>query len=90
MEDSEMTDEINKFVTAHDAQAGEVVKLVTARSDAEIAEDLKRRLVEAMVPVLAIFDEAKQHKLVIQWDGIGPMPPLFNYGIMGVRVVKFF
>ena len=35
-----------------------VVQLVTTRSDAEIAADIKRRLLEAFKPVLEIFDEA--------------------------------
>src|SRR5580692_2351246 len=35
-----------------------IVQLVTTRSDAEIAADIKRRLLEAFRPSLEIFDEA--------------------------------
>ena len=44
-----------------------VVQLVTTRSDAEIAADLKRRLLEVFKPVLEIFDEAATSGLAIQW-----------------------
>jgi hypothetical protein len=37
---------------------GEPAKLTTVRGDREIAEDLKRRLIAALEPVLAISNEA--------------------------------
>ena len=42
-----------------------VVQLIPTRSDAEIADDLKRRLTEHMKPVLEVFDEAAASGLVI-------------------------
>lgn len=36
----------------------DVVQLVPTRPDAEVAADLKRRMVEAYGPVLALLDEA--------------------------------
>jgi hypothetical protein len=67
-----------------------VVSLVTTRSDAEIAASLKARMLEAMKPVLAIFDEATAAGLIIQWDGLAPEPPFFKHQIQGLRLVKHF
>ena len=66
-----------------------VVQLVTTRSDAEIAEDLKRRLLEAFKPVLEIFDEASASGLAIQWDNIKPVSPRYKHEVNGLRVVKY-
>jgi hypothetical protein len=66
-----------------------VVQLVTTRSDAEIAADLKRRLLEAMRPVLAIFDEAAASGLTIQWEGISPVSPRYKHELTGLKVVKY-
>jgi hypothetical protein len=66
-----------------------VVQLVTTRSDAEIAADLKQRLLQEIRPVLAIFDEAASYGLTIQWDGISPLSPRYKHELTGLRVVKY-
>ena len=66
-----------------------VVQLVTTRSDAEIAADIKRRLLEAFKPVLEIFDEASTSGLAIQWDNIKPVSPRYEHEVNGLRVVKY-
>jgi hypothetical protein len=66
-----------------------VVQLITTRSDAEIAEDLKQRLLEHMKPVLEIFDEAAASGLAIQWDGISPISPRYKHQLNGLRIVKY-
>jgi hypothetical protein len=73
-----------------DAEEGNpVVQLVTTRSDAEIAADLKRRLLEAFKPVLEIFDEASSSGLAIQWDNIKPVSPRYKHEVNGLRIVKY-
>jgi hypothetical protein len=66
-----------------------VVQLVTTRSDAEIAADLKKRLLQDIRPVLAIFDEAASYGLTIQWDGISPLSPRYKHELTGLRIVKY-
>ncbi len=66
-----------------------VVQLVPTRSDAEIAEDLKRRLNEHMKPVLEIFDEAAASGLVIQWESISPGSPRYKHEVKGFRIAKY-
>jgi hypothetical protein len=66
-----------------------VVQLVTTRSDAEIAADLKQRLLQAMRPVLQIFDEAAEAGLTIQWDGISPLSPRYKHQLTGLKIVKY-
>jgi hypothetical protein len=66
-----------------------VVQLVTTRSDAEIAADLKRRLLEAFKPVLEIFDEAATSGLAIQWDNIKPIAPRYKHEVNGLRIIKY-
>ncbi len=66
-----------------------VVQLVTTRSDAEIADDLRRRLLEEFKPVLEIFDEATAAGLAIQWDGISPVAPRYKHAVTGLRIVKY-
>ena len=66
-----------------------VVQLVTTRSDAEIAADLKRRLLEAFKPVLEIFDEAATSGLAIQWDNIKPVSPRYKHEVNGLRIIKY-
>ena len=67
-----------------------VVQLVTTRSDAEIAEDLKRRVLEQMQPVLEIFDEAATSGLSIQWEGVSPVSPRYKHQLNGLKIVKYF
>ena len=62
---------------------------VTTRSDAEIAADIKRRLLEAFRPSLEIFDEASAAGLAIQWDSISPVAPRYKHEILGLRIVKY-
>ncbi len=62
---------------------------MTTRSDAEIAADLKRRMLEGIRPVLQIFDEAAEAGLVIQWDSIKPQLPRYKHELLGLRIVKY-
>ncbi len=66
-----------------------IVQLVTTRSDAEIATDLKRRMLEDIRPVLQIFDEAAEAGLVVQWDSIKPQLPRYKHEMLGLRIVKY-
>ncbi len=66
-----------------------VVQLVTTRSDAEIAADIKRRLLVAFKPALEIFDEAAASGLAIQWDNIKPVSPRYKHEVNGLRIVKY-
>ncbi len=66
-----------------------IIQLVTTRSDAEIAADLKRRMLEDIRPVLQIFDEAAEAGLVIQWDSIKPQLPCYKHEMVGLRIVKY-
>jgi hypothetical protein len=66
-----------------------IVQLIPTRSEAEIAEDLKRRLIEHRKPVLEIFDEAAASGLAIQWESISPGSPRYKHEIKGLRVVKY-
>jgi hypothetical protein len=67
-----------------------VVQLVTTKSDAEIAEDLKRRLLEQMKPVLEIFDEAAASGLSISWESLSPVSPRYKHEVKGLKIVKYF
>jgi hypothetical protein len=66
-----------------------VVQLITTRSDAELAADLKRRLLGAFKPVLEIFDEASTAGLAIQWDNIKPVSPRYKHEVNGLRIIKY-
>lgn len=59
-------------------------------SEAEIAADLKRRISEAMQPVLEMFDEANRAGFLVRWDGVGPAPPLFKNQVLGLRLEKHY
>jgi len=86
-----MTDERtneNEFVAAHDAQAGEIVKLVTKKTDADIAADLKLRVAAAMKEVCLLFDEAQGQGFTIQWGGFTPQPPTFKHTLVGLTIMK--
>jgi hypothetical protein len=59
----------------------------TIRPEREVAEDLKRRMTEALVPVLALMNEASRQGMLLQWDGLGPNQ--FGQNVVhGLRVVK--
>jgi len=66
------------------------IALVPTKSDAEIAEDLKARINEAMAAALPIFDEAAAAGLTIQWDSIAPKAPSYRHAIHGLRIVKHY
>jgi hypothetical protein len=66
-----------------------VVQLITTRSDAEIADDLRRRLLENIKPVLEIFDEAAASGLAVQWESISPSSPRYKHELKGLRIVKY-
>jgi hypothetical protein len=70
-------------------QQESVVQLLTTQSDAEIAADLKRRLLEDIRPVLQIFDEAAEAGLIVQWDSISPRLPRYKHELLGLRIVKY-
>ena len=73
-----------------DAEDSEpVVQLITTKSDAEIAEDLKQRLMESIKPVLEIFDEAAAAGLAIQWESLSPGSPRYKHEVKGLRIVKY-
>ncbi|MBV9563884.1 MAG: hypothetical protein JOY90_26085 [Bradyrhizobium sp.] len=73
-----------------DAENSEsVVQLVTTRSEAEIAADLKQRLLQQIKPVLELFDEAADAGLAIQWDSISPVSPRYKHEVIGLRIVKY-
>jgi len=67
-----------------------VTLLVPPKSDAELAEDIKHRLEAALVPALAIFNEAAKAGLVIQWDSIGPPSAGMPARINGLRCARFY
>ena len=67
-----------------------VSPFVPPKSEVELAEDIKRRLEAALVPALAIFNEANKAGFVVQWDSIGPPIPGMPARINGLRLVKFF
>ncbi len=53
---------------------GEPVRLVPSLSDADIAADLKRRMIEAFQPILALCDEAEAKGFVLAYgSGKGPL-----------------
>lgn len=49
----------------------EPVKLVPTKSDADIARELKAKIVEASAALCSAFDEAKSHGFVANFN-IGP------------------
>lgn len=48
-----------------------LVDLPVRRSDAEIAADLRRKMTEALKPVIAVMEEARMSGLTIGWQTIG-------------------
>lgn len=52
--------------------AAKVAQLVTTKSEADIAADLKARAVEAMKPVADLMREANAAGLRLTWDTIQP------------------
>ncbi len=40
--------------------------LIPTKSDQEIATDIKKQLIEAYKPILAIADKAKEHGMIFQ------------------------
>ena len=67
-----------------------VTEFIPPKSETEFAEDLKHRLEAALVPALAIFNEATKAGFVIQWDSIGSPSPGIPARINGLRLAKFF
>lgn len=68
----------------------DVVRLVTGSSEAETAADLKKRIGEAFLPILALMDEAASKGLMVRWDAVGPTPPFFRFAITGLRIEKHY
>jgi hypothetical protein len=79
---------LNVLQDEHGPVAPDIVRLVTAKSDAEIAAELKQRAMELLAPVCALLDEALRQGLLIQFDSINAQPPFFKYQVNGLRVVK--
>ena len=65
-----------------------IAQLVTTKPEAEIAADLKARIVEALGPVTELMDEAALHGLLVQWDGLSPQPPFFKHRVINLRLVR--
>lgn len=63
-----------------------VVKLVT---DEQFAEDVKRRLNDALIPVFVLFEEAHRRGMIVQWDGLG-VGSFGKAAVTGLRLVKSF
>lgn len=51
--------------------SSEPIKLVTGKTDQELCDDLRKRLIECYQPLLALADEANNLGIVFQID-IGP------------------
>lgn len=68
----------------------DIAQLITTRPEADIAADLKKRIEAALEPLAVLFDEAAQHGLLVQWDGILPGPPYFRHAVRGLRLVKHY
>jgi len=47
-----------------------VTKLVPNRPDADVANELRQRVIKAFEPIVAIMDEAIRVGLVISWGGV--------------------
>lgn len=65
-----------------------VATLVPTKSDAEIAADLKRRVVEAYQPLLALFDEA--HAAGFEINCNSGLTPIGKHMIMQLRVARVY
>lgn len=62
-------------------------QLVVIKKDVEVAEDLKRRIEDAMIPVCLLMDEAVACGMQIAWDGV-VISPQMRHRVNGLRVVK--
>lgn len=70
-----------------------IINIASSRpSDAEIAAALKHRLMEAMIPVLKIMDEALAHRMHVRWDALGPVSNGFEIknGITNLQIVRIY
>lgn len=54
-----------------------------------MAADLKTRLEAALVPVLALMDEAVQHGLLVRWDGLAPSP-FMKHRVVNLRLERHY
>lgn len=64
----------------------DVAKLIPTRPESELAQDFKRRLIEAHAPLLVLFDEIKAAGLEPAVN-VGP-GPLGNYVITNLAIMK--
>lgn len=65
------------------------LQLVTAKTDAEAADEIKRALAEAYQPILAILERARAQGFVcnVQVGSPGPLSPI---SILALTVMKQF
>lgn len=64
------------------------IQLVPGKTDQEIYDDLKKRVVDAYQPLLALCDEAQTHGFIIQ-VGIGPNA-FGKFAIQNCQIMKVF
>jgi hypothetical protein len=65
-----------------------VATLVPTKSDAERAEEFKRRVIEAYQPLLAVFDEAHAAGFeIVSNSGLGPIG---KHMVLHLRVAKVY
>ncbi len=67
---------------------GRVTKLVPTLSDQDIVDDLRKRVIEAYKPLLALCTEANDHGLALQIN-IGP-DAFGTFQIQQFQVIKVF
>lgn len=66
----------------------EPTRLVTTKPDADLAEDFKKEMVEALGPVAAIVERAKKQGFIIQFNlAPGPLGPIV---ITQLQIMKQF
>lgn len=65
-----------------------VMPMPARMTDKEIADDLRKRCAELMKPVLALMDEAAQHHMKIQWDGVHMIQPFNKHQIVNLSIIK--
>ena len=73
-----------------DRESADIIRMVPKPTEAERAAEIKRRLTDAMAPVMAIFDEAAQAGLMVQWDSISPVAPMWRHQVVNLRIIKTY
>jgi hypothetical protein len=78
----------SEFVGGGIGDLGNVAHLVPGKTDAELAADFKKRMVEAYGPVLGLLDEA--HKAGMSITCAAQMGPLGKFVIAVMQVTKVY